>query len=102
LRCLESTKALQFDTMPKEYKAYFGGKSADDMFNAAAEGQAFVDAAKNASAGAKQLRELKDELKQKYPADWQVKFYDVPVKPDLNKKLQQKENIFKVFEKLKK
>lgn len=102
LRCLEATKTLQFDTMSKDYKQYFNGQSADDMFNAAAEGQAFERAAKNASATARQVRELKDKLKEQYPDGWQEKYYDIAEKPDLNKKLQQKENIFKVFEKIKK
>ncbi len=102
LRCLEATKALQFDTMSKDYKQYFNGQSADNMFEEAAEGQAFSGAAKNASAGATQLRELKEQLKRQYPADWQLRYYDVSAKPDLNKELRQTENIFKVFEKLKK
>ncbi len=101
-RCLESTKKLQFDTMDKDYKAYFNNKSADNMFEGAEEGTAFTKATANANGASKQIRELKDELKRKYPSGWKNQYLDLPSKPNREKISQEDENIFKVFEKLRK
>lgn len=101
-RCLESTKKLKFETMDKDYKAYFNNKSAEDMFDEASEGTAFVAAVANANGASKQIRELKDELKRKYPNGWKKQYLDIPEKPNREKISQTDENIFKVFEKLSK
>lgn len=101
-RCLESTKKLKFETMDKDYKAYFNNKSAEDMFEEASEGTAFVAAVANANGASKQIKELKDELKRKYPSGWKSQYLDIPAKPNREKISQTEENIFKVFEKLRK
>lgn len=72
------------------------------MFEGAEEGTAFTKATANANGAAKQIRELKDELKRKYPSGWKNQYLDLPTKPNREKISQEDENIFKVFEKLRK
>jgi hypothetical protein len=102
LRCLESTKVLKFENMPKDYREYFKGQSAENLFEEAAEGQSFEKAAANVNGTTAQIRALKDELKKNYPAGWKQNYLDIPAKPTVENKRQQMENIFVVFDKLQK
>lgn len=100
LRCLESTKAIKFEYQSKEYKDYFRGQSAENMFDSAAEGTAFNAAAANVTGTTTQIRELKNKLNETYPTNWKTKYLDVPAEP-VRDKVVAPENIFNVFENLK-
>jgi len=110
LRIIETTgivkkdkmpQPVSFDRMSSDYKEHFNNQSATDDNEWSSQGVAFNKSYLNIVGMSKQLKDLKKELKKKYPDGWKEKYFDYPEKPTREKVAKESGSVFDTLQNIK-